>query len=94
MTKAQATFMLMVLCGQLGLSYSVAMRLPAAPAAPAAPSRWEYRIEVVPDVGFDSTMAALGAEGWALASARRANSATEGAPLVMAYEAIFQRVAR
>jgi hypothetical protein len=93
MTKAQATFMLMVLCGQLGLSYSVAVRPPVA-APVAAPVRWQYRIEVVPDLGFESTMTALGAEGWAMASARRANSATPGEPLVMAYEVIFQRPAR
>jgi len=85
--------MLMVLCGQLGLAYSVAVRPPVA-AVVAAPARWQYRIEVVPDIGFDATMAALGAEGWSLVSARRANSATPGAPLEMAYEAIFQRVAR
>ncbi len=83
----------MALCGQLGLSYSVAVRPPVA-AVVAAPVRWQYRIEVVPDIGFDATMSALGSEGWALVSARRANSATPGAPLVMAYEVIFQRPAR
>jgi hypothetical protein len=90
MTKAQATFMLMVLCGQLGLAYSVAVRPPEAPVV-AAPVRCSYRVEVVGDMAFESTMTLLGAEGWSVVSARRANSAAEGAPMVMAYELILQR---
>jgi hypothetical protein len=93
MTKAQATFMLMVLCGQLGLSYSVATRPPETPVV-AAPVRWAYRLEVISDLTFNSTMAALGAEGWSLVSARRANAAAPGASMDMAYEAIFQRQIR
>lgn len=93
MTKAQGVLVLMALCGQLGLSYSIATRPPVA-AVVAAPTRWAYRIEVVPDLGFNATMTALGADGWALVSARRANSAAPGADVVMAYEAIFQRPIR
>jgi len=93
MTKHQATFMLMVLCGQLGLSLSVATRPPETPVV-AAPVRWSYRLEVVSDLTFNSTMSALGAEGWSLVSARRANAAAPGASMDMAYEAIFQRQIR
>ena len=92
MTKTQATFVLMVLFGQLGLSYSVTVRPPEAPVV-AAPVRWSYRVEVVGDMAFESTMNVLGAEGWSVVSARRANSAAEGAPMVMAYELILQRPA-
>lgn len=93
MTKAHAVVVMMLLGGQLGLSYSVAMRPPLAPAV-VPPVRWAYRLEVIPDSAFEATMAALGAEGWGLVSARRANTSVGDAPLVMAYEAIFQRVAR
>lgn len=93
MTKHQATFMLMVLCGQLGLSLSVAMRPPEMPVV-AAPVRWAYRLEVIPDLAFHSTMDTLGAQGWSLVSARRANAAAPGASMDMAYESIFQRQIR
>ena len=93
MTKAQAIFMLSVLCGQLGLSYSVAVRPAPAPVV-AAPARWAYRLEVIPDLAFGGTMNSLGAEGWALVSARRANAAAPGAAMDMVYEAILQRAVR
>ena len=93
MTRTQAIFMLMVLCGQLGLSFSVASRPRETPIV-AAPSRFAYRLEVIPDVAFHASMDALGAQGWQLVSARRANNAAPGAAMEMAYEAIFAREIR
>ena len=92
MTKSQAVVMLALLGGQLGLAFSVSLRqAPTAAPIVSAPARWGYRIEVIPDLAFDATMAAIGAQGWTVVSARRANSAGLNAPMVMAYEVIFQK---
>jgi hypothetical protein len=49
---------------------------------------WEYQIESVPDLLFDTTMNELGNEGWELVFARRANdSITDD----FSYECIFKR---
>lgn len=52
---------------------------------------WEYRIESIPDLSFTASMNALGAEGWELTSARRAQDSTTD---TFAYECIFKRVKR
>lgn len=51
---------------------------------------WEYKIETIDDVTFNSTIQQLGSEGWELASARRAVSG-EGATSEGVYEVIFKR---
>ena len=94
MTKSQAVVMLAILGGQLGLAFSVSLRSAppvVAPVVAGPAARWGYRIEVIPDLSFDATMAAIGAQGWSVVSARRANSAGLNAPMVMAYEVIFQK---
>lgn len=101
MTNVQGILVVLALFCQLALSVwsSVSPPTPAPvvaaagsvwPVAPA-PSRWAYRIEVIPDTSFTETMNAIGAEGWTLVSARRANTAGRGEAMEMAYEAIFQR---
>ena len=47
---------------------------------------WEYKVEAVPDVSFDTSMNKLGSEQWELVFARRAQSDGE-----FAYEMIFKR---
>ena len=51
---------------------------------------WEYQIEGISDASFDVTMQQRGAEGWELASARRAVSG-EGASSEGLYEVILRR---
>ena len=51
---------------------------------------WEYRVEGVSDITFDSTMQRLGADGWELAFARRAISG-DGEYSEGIYEVIFKR---
>lgn len=51
---------------------------------------WEYRIASVPDLEWDTKMAALGDEGWELVFARRASGGDDK----MLYEAIFKRQKR
>ena len=52
-----------------------------------AAQQWEYRIESVPDLGWDAGMSKLGDEGWELVFARRASGSDEK----MSYEMIFKR---
>lgn len=49
---------------------------------------WEYQIESVPDILFDTTMNKLGTEGWELVFARRASDPTTDD---FSYECIFKR---
>lgn len=56
---------------------------------PAA--KWEYKIESVPDTGFENTMNMLGADGWEMVFARRASQG-EGSK-EFRYEMIFRRPA-
>ena len=49
---------------------------------------WEYQIESVPDLSFDTTMNELGKEGWELVFARRASNPTTDD---FSYECIFKR---
>lgn len=53
---------------------------------------WEYKVESVEDSAFELTMHRMGAEGWELASARRAVSG-EGSSSRGLYEVIFKRPA-
>lgn len=55
--------------------------------------KWEYKIEAVPDLSFESSMTTLGDDGWELISARRASSG-EGKSAVFSYEIIFKRPKR
>ena len=48
---------------------------------------WEYRIESIPDLNFESQMALLGGQGWELVFARRATDSRDKA----LYEMIFKR---
>jgi hypothetical protein len=51
---------------------------------------WEYRIEAVPDTGFQDAINKLGANGWDLVFARRASDGNTNNP-TMNYEMIFKR---
>jgi hypothetical protein len=53
-------------------------------------TKWEYKIEAVPDLTFERSMIALGDDGWELVSARRASSG-EGTLTKFSYEIIFKR---
>lgn len=48
---------------------------------------WDYRIESIPDLSFESEMELLGAQGWELVFARRATDSRDKA----LYELIFKR---
>jgi hypothetical protein len=50
---------------------------------------WEYRIESIPDITFTESINLLGAEGWELASARRAQDSITD---TFSYECIFKRI--
>lgn len=56
------------------------------------PTLWEYKVEPIPDGGFEQIMHQMGAEGWEVASARRAVSG-EGSSSEGLYEVIFKRPA-
>lgn len=56
------------------------------------PTLWEYKIEAIPDGGFEQIMHQMGSEGWEVASARRAVSG-EGSSSEGLYEVIFKRPA-
>lgn len=62
----------------------------AANQPPAKPTIWEYQVTSAGDLSFDSTMQRLGAEGWEVASARRAVSG-EGSSSKGIYELILKR---
>ena len=49
--------------------------------------KWEYAVEVPPDIGFSRQMNRWGEEGWELVSARRAS----GAGRTFSYEVIMKR---
>ena len=49
--------------------------------------RWEYSVKGIPDLNFESQSNDLGAEGWELVTARRAQGADEK----MLYEMVFKR---
>ena len=55
------------------------------------PTKWEYRIEAVPDMEFAEEMNAYGEQGWEVVFARRAsNRITDD----FSYEIIFKRATR
>lgn len=56
------------------------------------PTLWEYKVEPIPDGGFEQIMHQMGSEGWEVASARRAVSG-EGSSSEGLYEVIFKRPA-
>ena len=58
-----------------------------------AETRWEYRIEDVPDRSFNDEMNKMGEEGWELVFARRASDGSEYHP-TMSYEMILKRPKR
>lgn len=56
--------------------------------SPVSQTTWEYRIDSINDLHFQSEMNSLGEEGWELVFARRArNSITDE----FSYECIFKR---
>ena len=55
-----------------------------------SPTVWEYHIEAVPDLSFNTRMNQLGQEGWELVTARRASDGDTDNP-TMSYEMIFKR---
>lgn len=83
MTKPQFVTLTVLLAVLVALN-----ALPLFKAGPigAKPS-FEYRVEGIPDVGFDDKMAALGSDGWELVFARRASDGGD----TMMYEVILQR---
>lgn len=89
MTKIQGHLVLSLLAAHLFASLFV-----NSAAATAAVPHWAYRIENVSDIGFNASMATLGAEGWELVFARRAGNGESGAALVMSYEMILRRQVR
>lgn len=56
----------------------------------SAPSRFEYKVEIIPDGNFKQSMDAAGFEGWEAVSARRASDGNTANP-VYSYEVIFKR---
>ena len=56
------------------------------------PTLWEYRVESINDDAFDLAMASMGADGWELASARRAISGESSSNHGL-YEVILKRPA-
>ena len=52
--------------------------------------RWEYRLESLEDLTFQTQMNAIGADGWELIFARRAMAGEEKATRGV-YECIFKR---
>jgi hypothetical protein len=57
--------------------------------------KWEYKIEAVPDIGFETRINNLGNEGWELVFARRASTGKElGDKTEFSYEMIFKRPAK
>lgn len=61
------------------------------PTASVQAPRWDYMIQSVPDLSFDTVMNELGGAGWELVFARRASNGGSGAFMVMSYECIFKR---
>ena len=53
--------------------------------------KWEYTIESIPDLEFESGMNKLGKQGWELVFARRASGETKSE---FSYEMIFKRPAK
>lgn len=70
-------------------AYPVFLSQPVELSKADAPA-WEYRIEAVPDLAWDTIMSELGADGWELVFARRAQDANDK----MMYETIFKRQKR
>ena len=68
------------------LSLLILVQLLPHPTTQAS-QQWEYKIESVPDLGWDEGMGKLGDQGWELLFARRANGSDEK----MSYEMIFKR---
>jgi hypothetical protein len=57
-----------------------------------SPQKWEYRIESIPDISFDSEINRLGAQGWEMVFARRASSGSDlSEKPTFSYEIIFKR---
>lgn len=99
MTKTQGTAVVVLLVLLLGgLIANVALALRPSPVYLSQPVElskesapaWEYRIESVDDLGWESNMSAIGADGWELVFARRAQGSDER----MMYETIFKRQKR
>ena len=83
MTKAQCVTLTVLLAVLVALN-----ALPLFKAGPiGAKPAFEYRVEGVPDIGFDEKMAVLGADGWELVFARRASDGRD----TMLYEVILKR---
>jgi hypothetical protein len=61
------------------------------PTANVQAPRWDYMIQSVPDLSFDTVMSELGGAGWELIFARRASNGGTGGFMVMSYECIFKR---
>lgn len=55
--------------------------------APPPEPKWEYMVTAVPDLTFESQSSQLGAAGWELVTARRAQGSDEK----MCYEMVFKR---
>jgi len=70
-------------------AYPVYLSQPVQLTREDAPA-WEYRIEGVPDLLWETTMREIGADGWELVFARRAQDDNDK----MMYEAIFKRQKR
>ncbi|WP_437228385.1 hypothetical protein SH661x_000882 [Planctomicrobium sp. SH661] len=77
---------MVAIIGELAWLINVTVYDPPVIKPPAV--TWEYRIESVDDVLFDSQMNRLGRDGWDLAFARRA---TRGEYQSAVYECIFKR---
>lgn len=85
-TEFQTTLIIILLCALIGILGWNTFR-------PA--TKWEYKIEAVPDLNFSGSMAALGQDGWELVFARRAsNSSDINVKSEFNYEMIFKRPAK
>lgn len=56
-------------------------------------TKWEYKVEAVPDLHFEEGVNVIGEDGWEIVFARRASSG-EGSSANFSYEMIFKRPKR
>ena len=79
--------------GNIAIVLLVAIMAVASWATFRPITKWEYKVEAIPDSIFTTGMSKLGDDGWELVAARRASSG-EGASATVSYEMIFKRPKR
>lgn len=71
------------------LQFLATMGFLANSAPPPAKTKWEYKVQSVSDLAFETEANALGKEGWQVVSARRAGSSGS-----FSYEFVLMRPAK